>query len=65
MNHELQKHRLNSGLSQQQLANKAGLSRQAINSIENRRSQPSLAHAMKLARIFETDVQTLFGKENS
>lgn len=61
MDNQLQTARRSAGLSQQQLADKLGVSRQTINMIENGRSQPSLKHAMRLARIFGTSVEQLFG----
>jgi putative transcriptional regulator len=47
-------------LSQAELAESVGVSRQTINSIENGRYLPSLPLAMALARRFETSVEELF-----
>jgi putative transcriptional regulator len=63
MNTQLRAERRKADLSQQQLGDKVGLSRQAINIIERGRSFPSLTHAMRLARVFNTSVEDLFGKD--
>lgn len=65
MDSQLRAHRRKAGLSQQQLGDKAGMSRQAINQIENQHWKPSLRHAMKLARILGTSLEELFGEENT
>jgi putative transcriptional regulator len=46
--------------SQQELANRVGVSRQAINAVETGRFDPSLPLAMKLARIFDSTVEAVF-----
>jgi putative transcriptional regulator len=46
--------------SQQELALRVGVSRQAINAVETGRFDPSLPLAMRLARIFETTVEAIF-----
>jgi putative transcriptional regulator len=51
------------GLSQGQLAEAMGVSRQTINSIERGRYDPSLPLALALARFFRTSVEALFGEE--
>ena len=48
------------GWTQAQLATEAGVSRQTINSIETGRFEPSLTLALKLARLFDTPVETIF-----
>ena len=52
--------RESSDLSQGQLAQAMGVSRQTINSIETGRYTPSLPLAMALARYFDTTVEDLF-----
>jgi putative transcriptional regulator len=47
-------------LSQAQLAEAMGVSRQTINSIETGRYIPSLPLALALARYFETTVEEVF-----
>ena len=48
------------GLSQAQLAEAMGVSRQTINSIETGRYTPSLLLAIALARYFELTVEEVF-----
>jgi putative transcriptional regulator len=52
--------RAKKGISQQQLANAVGLSRQTVNSIERGRFVPSARTVLLLARYFETNVEELF-----
>jgi putative transcriptional regulator len=52
--------RLLQGLTQEELARAAGVSRQSIISIERGRYIPSLALALKLARIFACTTDELF-----
>jgi putative transcriptional regulator len=49
--------------SQQELANRVGVSRQAINAVETGKFDPSLPLALKLARIFATTVEGIFELE--
>lgn len=51
------------GWSQQELGNRVGVSRQAINAVETGKFDPSLPLALKLARIFETTVEAMFELE--
>ncbi len=46
--------------TQAELANRLGVSRQTINSIETGRFEPSLTLALKIARLFETRVDEIF-----
>ena len=46
--------------SQEELGLRVGVSRQAINAVETGRFDPSLPLAMKLARVFDERVETLF-----
>ncbi|MBC2935128.1 helix-turn-helix transcriptional regulator [Nocardioides sp. zg-1228] len=52
--------RLERGLSQAQLGEAMGVSRQTIISIETGRYLPSLPLAVSLARFFDTAVEELF-----
>jgi putative transcriptional regulator len=52
--------RVDSGLSQAQLATAMGVSRQTINAIETGRYLPSLPLAMALARHFGRPVEEVF-----
>ena len=47
-------------LSQQELAERVGVSRQTINAIENNKYDPTLSLAFRLARELETTVDGLF-----
>jgi molybdate-binding protein/transcriptional regulator with XRE-family HTH domain len=49
------------GWSQDQLSEKAGISRAAVSAIEIRRLVPSVAAALALARVFDCSVEDLFG----
>ena len=48
------------GLTQEDIANKTGVTRQTINAIENNKYSPTLELAMKLAIIFNTSVEKIF-----
>jgi len=52
-------------LSQAQLAEAMGVSRQTINSIETGRYIPSLPLALALARYFKTTVEEVFDDGNA
>ena len=49
--------------TQEQLAERAGVSRQSINSIERNRYVPSLQLALKFARVFECPTDEIFTLE--
>jgi putative transcriptional regulator len=57
---EIRALRAERSLSQQQLAEAMGVSRQTINSIEVERYTPSLPLAIALARYFERTVEEVF-----
>jgi putative transcriptional regulator len=48
------------GLSQEELAEAVGVSRQTINSIEQQRSTPSVAVAIGISRTFGKTVEEVF-----
>jgi putative transcriptional regulator len=50
-------------MTQQALADKVGVSRQTINSIESERYVPSTVLALKISEIFKTTVNELFKLE--
>jgi putative transcriptional regulator len=60
MRNEIRALRTARGLSQQQLGEAMGVSRQTINSIETERYTPSLPLAIALARFFGTTVEEVF-----
>jgi putative transcriptional regulator len=49
--------------SQLELGMRVGVSRQAINAVETGKFDPSLPLALKLARVFETAVESVFELE--
>ncbi|MDS0281638.1 helix-turn-helix transcriptional regulator [Haloarcula onubensis] len=60
MNNTLDEYRSRDGLSQGELADAVGVSRQTINAIERERYDPSLELAFKLAAQFDCAVEELF-----
>lgn len=56
----VQRLRMNRGLTQEALAEKAGVSRQTIIAIERGNYTPSVLLALKLARIFKVPVEDIF-----
>ena len=47
-------------LTQEELADLIGVSRQAINAIEKEKFDPSLPTAFKMAKLFKTTIEELF-----
>ena len=60
MRNEVRTLRGDRSLSQQQLGEAMGVSRQTINSIEKERYTPSLPLAIALARYFDRPVEEIF-----
>ena len=54
----------NGQMTQQELADKAGVTRQTIIAIESGRYAPSLPLAFKLARTFNVPIESVFQYEN-
>lgn len=52
-------------ITQEDLAKKVGVSRQTINTIESGKYVPSTVLALKIARIFDVTVETIFLLEAS
>ena len=52
-------------ISQQQLADEIGVSRQTINAIELRKYVPSTILSLKIARYFEKPVEEIFQLEET
>ena len=46
--------------TQEQLAERVGVSRQAINAIETEKYEPSLTLAFRLAKLFEARIEDIF-----
>ncbi|ELZ88185.1 transcriptional regulator [Haloferax elongans ATCC BAA-1513] len=63
MNNSVRSHREDGNLSQGELAEAVGVTRQTINAIERERYDPSLELAFKLAAYFECRVEDLFDPE--
>ena len=57
---QIKEHRLKLGLTQEDLAEAVGVSRQSINSIERGRYTPSLPLALRFARVFNCPTDELF-----
>ncbi len=60
MNNRIHELRLARGLSQAAMADELQVSRQTINAIEAGRSDPSLALAFAIARLFGTRIDKVF-----
>lgn len=60
MKNKLREFRAKKRMTQDELAAKAGVSRQTINAIENERYDPSLPLAFALAKAFGCQIEGLF-----
>lgn len=60
MHSDVRRRREDKALTQGELADAVGVSRQTINSIEVGRYVPSLPLALRLARFFDTPVEEMF-----
>lgn len=60
MNNKIRVARAEVRMTQQQLAEAAGVSRQTINAIESGKFVPSTVLALKMARIFGKSVEEIF-----
>jgi len=56
----LKRHRTERGLTQEELADHVGVTRQTIISIERGRYSPSIELALQLGRVFGVPVEALF-----
>ena len=63
IDNRVKEYRVARGLTQEELAAEAGVSRQSVISIERGRYVPSLPLALRLARIFACPVEELFRLE--
>jgi putative transcriptional regulator len=63
MKNNLRIARVRKNYTQQDLAEKIGVSRQTINSIETNRYIPSTLLALKLSRVLDSSVEQLFELE--
>ena len=64
MKNRVKELRKNQKLTQEELAELIGISRQAINAIEKEKFDPSLPTAFKMAKLFKTLIEDLFMFEN-
>ena len=60
MKNNLEEIRKKSNYTQEELADKLGVSRQTINSLENGKYNPSIQLAFKLAKFFNLSIEALF-----
>ena len=60
MKNKIKVARAEQGMTQQQLADAAGVSRQTINAIESGKFVPSTVLALKMAQIFRKSVEEIF-----
>ncbi len=64
MNNKIRVARAEVRMTQQQLAEAAGVSRQTINAIESGKFVPSTVLALKMAKIFSKSVEEIFQLED-
>ena len=60
MKNNLEEIRKKSNYTQEELADKLGVSRQTINSLENGKYNPSIQLAFKLSKFFNLSIEALF-----
>jgi len=63
MNNTIKVERAKKNWTQAELADKIGVSRQAVNSIETGKFVPSTVLALKMAKVFGTTVEIIFQLE--
>ena len=63
MNNRLRVLRAERGWSQQDLADRLEVSRQSVNAIETGKYDPSLPLAFRLARVFESQIESIFSEK--
>ena len=64
MKNEIRVERAKVKMTQQELADRVGVSRQTINSVELDRYIPSTVLSLKIAAVFQTTVNNLFELED-
>ncbi len=62
MNNRLKVLRAERNWSQSDLAERLQISRQSVNAIETGKYDPSLPLAFRIARLFETPIETIFSE---
>ena len=63
MNNRLKVLRAERGWSQQDLAERLGVSRQSVNAIETGKYDPSLPLAFRIADLFEASIESIFVRD--
>ena len=63
MNNRLKVLRAERGWSQQDLAERLGVSRQSVNAIETGKYDPSLPLAFRIADLFEAPIEAIFVRD--
>ncbi|MGV4438986.1 helix-turn-helix transcriptional regulator [Ornithobacterium rhinotracheale] len=65
MENTLKIERAKKNITQEQLAQEIGVSRQTIHAIESKKYVPSTVLALKIAAYFETQVEAIFSLEET
>jgi putative transcriptional regulator len=65
MRNRVRELRSDAGMTQSDLGDSLGVSRQTINSIEGGRYLPSLPLAFRIARLFDVELDTIFEMEEA
>jgi putative transcriptional regulator len=60
MKNNLKVYRAKHDLTQEQLADRLGVSRQTVNAIESDKYLPSLGLAFKIAKLFQVKIEDIF-----
>ena len=64
LSNSIREHRFKSGeMTQKELAEQVGVSRQTMNAIENNKHAPGIDVAIRIADVFREAVDTVFGYE--
>lgn len=63
MNNRLKVLRAERDWSQQDLADRLGVSRQSVNAIEKRRYDPSLPLAFTISEVFDLPIEEIFSRD--
>lgn len=63
LRNRLKEHRARINVNQSELGNMVGVSRQTISQIERGDYSPSVMLALKIAKVFNTDVEAIFSYE--
>ncbi|MFB6241404.1 MAG: helix-turn-helix transcriptional regulator [Candidatus Nanosalina sp.] len=64
MENQLKVFRAEEDITQKQLAEEVGVSRQTVNAIETGKYDPSLELALKIAQFFDAEVEEVFSLED-